>query len=428
MKEEQKIGIIGAGTVGTALAAKLSQKGYEVTAVCSRTAESAKRLAGRVITANVYSDAQGVADVSDLVFVTTPDAVIPGVASSVCWRKGQAVLHCSGADSLDILEPARRAGTYVGGFHPLQTFASIDQAIANLPGSTFALEADEPLLAVLKKMARDLGGHWVVLKAGDKVLYHAAAVMACNYVVTLTKLATDLWSTFGVDQGEATRALVPLLKGTLNNIETVGLPDCLTGPVARGDTITIKRHLAALQEKVPELLSTYGDLARQTIPISLSKGRIDSARAEEMRQVLSRREGGTVMRAMLKSKIHRARITEVNVDYEGSITIDNELIEAADIIPYEQVQVLDINNAARFKTYAIAGEGGSGKICVNGAAARLVAKGDTVIILTYSHVSNGEARGHRPSIVYVDSKNKIKHATTPHDSTDALIASLKQKV
>ena len=283
----ESVGIVGAGTVGTALAIRLSQKGYRVSAVASRTTESARRLARRVQTALVCSDAQGVANVSDLVFVTTPDGVIPTVVSSVKWRKGQSVLHCSGADSLDVLEPARKTGAQVGVFHPLQTFASVDQAIANLTGSTFALEADEPLLGRLRQMATDLGGHWVALKAGDKVLYHAAAVMACNYVVTLVKLAGDLWATFGIPQAEATRALLPLLKGTLNNIENVGLPNCLTGPIARGDTGTIRKHLAALEQKAPHLLSTYRELGLQTIPISLAKGRVDPARADEMMRLLT---------------------------------------------------------------------------------------------------------------------------------------------
>ena len=109
------------------------------------------------------------------------------------------------------------------------------------------------------------------------------------------------------------------------------------------------------------------------------------------------------MRVMLKSKIHRARVTRCNIDYEGSISIDRELMEEADILPYEQV--LNINNGARFNTYAI--EGGPGEICLNGAAARLVDKGDTVIILSYSHVDEAEALYFSPRLVYVDSKNTI---------------------
>lgn len=111
------------------------------------------------------------------------------------------------------------------------------------------------------------------------------------------------------------------------------------------------------------------------------------------------------MRVMLKSKIHRARVTDANINYEGSITIDRKLMEAADILPFEQVHVLDINNGARFTTYAIEGE--QGEICLNGAAARMVVKGDLVIILSYCHVDDSKARHFMPQLVYVNEKNAI---------------------
>ena len=113
------------------------------------------------------------------------------------------------------------------------------------------------------------------------------------------------------------------------------------------------------------------------------------------------------MRTMLKSKIHRARVTQVDLDYEGSITIDRALMEAGDILPFERVEVLNINNGARFSTYAIEGEANSGIVGVNGAAARLVAKGDIVIILSYCQVPDDEAVNMTPSIVRVDSQNRI---------------------
>lgn len=123
------------------------------------------------------------------------------------------------------------------------------------------------------------------------------------------------------------------------------------------------------------------------------------------------------MRLMLKSKIHRARVTDGNIHYEGSITIDKKLLEEADILPYEQVQVVNINNGARFTTYAILGKENSGEICLNGAAARLAVKGDLVIILSYSHVSDEEATDHTPKIVHVDAKNAIVK-----EMSDALFA------
>ena len=113
------------------------------------------------------------------------------------------------------------------------------------------------------------------------------------------------------------------------------------------------------------------------------------------------------MRIMLKSKIHRARVTGVDVDYEGSISIDRKLMDEADILPYEQVQVLNINNGARFETYAIEAEPGSGEIGIKGAAARLAAIGDTIIILSYCHVEDEEARNFTPKLVYVDAQNAI---------------------
>jgi predicted short-subunit dehydrogenase-like oxidoreductase (DUF2520 family) len=281
-----KIGFIGAGTVGTALAVLLNRKGYQVTGASSRSRSSAENLARAVNGCGALNSNQDAADSADIVFITTPDDAIAVVASQVEWHRGQGVVHCSGADSTDILEPARKSGAMVGSFHPLQTFASVEQAMENIPGSTFGVEAEEPLLGTLKNMAAALGGHWIELKASDKVAYHAAAVFACNYLVTLVKLATDLWQTFAVPPDQATKALLPLIRGTLHNIDTIGIPQCLTGPIARGDTGTIKKHLNALQGKRPALLSTYKELGRQTIPIALAKGRINKQQASELEAIL----------------------------------------------------------------------------------------------------------------------------------------------
>ena len=121
------------------------------------------------------------------------------------------------------------------------------------------------------------------------------------------------------------------------------------------------------------------------------------------------------MRVMLKSKIHRACVTEVNINYEGSITIDKKLMQEADILPNEQVEVLNINSGARFSSYAIEGE--SGEICLNGAAARLAVKGDIVIILSYCHVEDNEARKLAPKLVYVNAENAIIKTKRAIEST-----------
>jgi aspartate 1-decarboxylase len=113
-------------------------------------------------------------------------------------------------------------------------------------------------------------------------------------------------------------------------------------------------------------------------------------------------------RSMFKSKIHRATVTQADLDYEGSLTIDQDLLEAADILPYEEVHIWNVTRGTRLATYAMIGERGSGTICVNGAAAHLVKPGDIIIISTFAQVDDAEARGFRPRVVLVDAQNRIK--------------------
>jgi aspartate 1-decarboxylase len=119
-----------------------------------------------------------------------------------------------------------------------------------------------------------------------------------------------------------------------------------------------------------------------------------------------------VLRYMLKSKIHRAIVTEADLNYVGSITIDKNLMEAANIIENEKVTIVNNNNGARFETYVIEGEAGSGIICLNGAAARLATRGDVIIILTYTILSDEECKEHKPQLVYVNEKNQVKKTCT----------------
>lgn len=284
--KKQKVGFIGAGKVGTALAARLSKGGYPVIAVADTGSPSAQKLADLVPGCQVFGSAQEVADNTEHIFITTPDDFISKVASELTWHPGQNVVHCSGAASIDILEPAERSGARVGSFHPCQAFASVDQAIENLPGSTFAIEAQTPLLDILKDMASSMECDWIVLKPGNKALYHAAAVFVSNYSVALLKVATDLFQNFDVPTAQATKVLMPLIQGNLNNMRNIGLPNCLTGPIARGDVSTIQKHIYALQEKDPSLLKLYAELGLKTVPIALAKGTIDETVSETLENLL----------------------------------------------------------------------------------------------------------------------------------------------
>jgi predicted short-subunit dehydrogenase-like oxidoreductase (DUF2520 family) len=283
-----KLGFIGAGPVGTTFGVRLSEQGYPVVAVADVRPEAAERFAKLVPGCRVLPNNQELVDTVDLVFVTTADDFIPRVCAQLKWRKDQMAVHCSGASTVQSLEAARQQGARVGSIHPCQTFAGIEQAVANLPGSTFAIEAEEPLKTTLTEMARALKGDIVYLTSEEKVLYHAAAAIACNYFTTLVKLATDLWRHFGKAPADAVKAYMPLLRGTLANIEAAGFPACLTGPIARGDVATIRRHLAALEKCAPELLPLYKELGAFTIPIGRDKGSLTAERAEELQALLKR--------------------------------------------------------------------------------------------------------------------------------------------
>ncbi len=284
-----QVGFIGAGKVGAALAACLQDAGYPVVAVASRTRAAAEAFAAAMPGCRVLATAQEVADAADLVFITTPDDAIREVAQGVRWRPGASVVHTSGAESSEALAAAAAQGAAVGSLHPLQTFADAAQARLNLPGSVFAVEAEGDLKATLMAIVEALRGTAIELRPEDKALYHAAAVLVSNYTVTLAKLASDLWLRFGWERPAAVKALLPLLKGTLANIEALGVPGALTGPVARGDADTVERHLAALAAADPDLVAVYRELALQTIPVALAKGSLSDAGAARLRAILEAR-------------------------------------------------------------------------------------------------------------------------------------------
>lgn len=281
-----RLGFIGAGRVGRALAWGLAGGEQRVVAVASRSSASAVALAARVAGCRASAQAQDVVDGADLVFITVPDDAIAAVAASVNWRPGMAVVHCSGATEVAVLEPAARAGAEIGGFHPLQLFADPDVALAGLAGCTIGIEADGPLLSQLEALAAALGCRTLRLPPGCRVRYHAAAHYAAGFVITLLKQATDLWQGFGVGRDDAIHALLPLLRGTAASVERSGLAQGLAGTYSRGDIGTLEKHLAELGRVGPDALRLYCELALRSIPLGLERGGYDAARAEAMRALL----------------------------------------------------------------------------------------------------------------------------------------------
>ncbi len=285
-----KVGVIGAGVVGTAVAVLLKQKGYDIAAVNSLHQASADKLA-TLTDAAVYQQAADVARIADLLLITTPDREIGRVCREIAqdhgFRTGQTVIHMSGAHLAEILAPAGEQGSTILTVHPLQSLATVEQAIRNLPGTVFGIQGDEQGFALGRRIVDDLGGEAFIVPAVAKPLYHAGACVASNYLVTLMQLATRLLVAANIEPDLALRALLPLVRGTLNNLEKVGLPWALTGPIARGDTNTVSDHLAAMNELAPQGLDLYRLLGQATIPIGLEKGTLKEDKAGELEEIFN---------------------------------------------------------------------------------------------------------------------------------------------
>ncbi|MBC7107022.1 MAG: DUF2520 domain-containing protein [Firmicutes bacterium] len=286
------VAIIGAGKVGSTLGILLRERGYPVAGVYSRTPSSARALAERLGT-QAPENPVTVTRAADLVLVTTPDGAIGPVAARLAeaggFRPGQVVAHASGALSSEVLAPARGLGAAVVSIHPLQTFAEVEGAVQHLPGSFFAVEGDEAALPVARQMVEDLGGRYFLIRAEDKPLYHAAACIACNYLVALLHLATGLYRRFGLKREQAFEALQPLVAGTFRNIARVGVAAALTGPIARGDAETVARHLEVLEPLGGEVADLYRRLGAYTVGVALEKGSIGDREAALLHEILGSR-------------------------------------------------------------------------------------------------------------------------------------------
>ena len=268
MDERPTIAFIGAGRVAGMLARAFGDLGYPVPAVASRSPESAQRVASLVPSCNAVS-AQGAADAAEVVFITTSDGGIADVASSVAWRAGQGVVHCSGALTCECLAPARDAGASVGSWHPFQTFGG-DTTLA---GVTFGIEADGELLAFLERLATEVGGHPLRVPAEARALYHAASVFSCGYLTTLLGEARTLWTRAGLPPEQAFQAITHIARTTVANIERIGAAPALTGPTSRGDAGTVRLHLDSVRNVAPELLPLYREICLRSVELAREAGR-----------------------------------------------------------------------------------------------------------------------------------------------------------
>ncbi|WP_425059045.1 hypothetical protein SCACP_36970 [Sporomusa carbonis] len=285
MEQKPTIVVLGVGRLGSALASVLATAGYKVAAVTARrrtTVETFSIATGIfAVFNNVDAAAQG-----DIILLTVPDrsllAVLDELVAGQRLRRGQVLLHTSGVLPGEVLAPARQFGVAVGSMHPLQSFADIETARQNLPGSAFAIDGDPEAVDAAKCLVADLGGRVLRVPPQERALYHAAACMASNYLVVLLNIAEQLMSRWTVEQQDALQALLPLVTGTLRNVSRQGTAEALTGPILRGDASTVAHHIKALPE---EFLAVYQSLGKAAL--GLTGNRITPAERRQIDSLLA---------------------------------------------------------------------------------------------------------------------------------------------
>lgn len=272
-KEKPEVSVIGAGRLGTTLAVALANKGYPIRSVVARRADSARKAARLLDPAKILNPATqvlaaknlGSVRPADLYLISTPDDQIANVAAALAKhvsRGKPTALHTSGALSADVLAPLREKGWSTGSIHPL---IAVSGGKAELRGAFWSVEGDRSALRLGKSIVRDLGGKSFSIRSEDKPLYHAAAVMSAGNVTALFDVALEMLVQCGLTRKMARSILVPLIKSTVQNLETKDPADALTGTFARGDLETVKLHLASLKRsKLTDALELYRLLGRRS--------------------------------------------------------------------------------------------------------------------------------------------------------------------
>lgn len=268
------IGFIGAGKVGISCGIYLNSNDIYVSGYFSKCLEDTQ-IATVKTQSNIYIHLKDLICDCDIIFITTNDDSIQIVKDQIIKEasnvlNGKLIAHMSGSYSSDILKELKEYGCYVYSVHPLQSFADIDSSTDKLSNTVFTLEGCMEKIYVLESLLKTLGNQHFKIDTKNKELYHVGACVVSNYLVTLIDIGLNIFKKIGIDETEAIKALSPLIDGTIENIKSFGTKDSLTGPIARGDTQTIKSHLREIETNMPDMLMFYKLMALETLDISLN--------------------------------------------------------------------------------------------------------------------------------------------------------------
>ncbi len=292
MKSHPKVVIVGCGKVGGSLAIQLNRFGWPITGIAGRGFDRAQALADELGATQTTTHPWEITRDAGIVIIATPDGVIRSVCEDIArnggFTAGTVVLHCSGAHSSALLNPAADSGAAVGSLHPLQSFAAIVRDQNPFEGIIMAVEGASDAVDTAEQMATSLGATPLRLKTAGKTLYHAAAVVASNYLVSLVDAAQEMLRAAGIPEEKAFSVLAPLIHGTLNNIAHRGTTEALTGPIVRGDGETVALHLEALQSLLPHLLPAYCSLGRQALRVARRRGHLSRDADDDLDRLLAR--------------------------------------------------------------------------------------------------------------------------------------------
>lgn len=286
-----ELNIVGCGRTGRTLARLFQDaKVFRVKNVLTRSLESARE-ATQFIGAGTPLSAMHEFEPAPVWMIATPDAAIGTVAKQLVrcnWiRQGDVVFHLSGALSSKELADCQLVGASVASVHPVQNFTDPEVSVGQFAGTWCALEGDSAATRLLRQAVEAIGGQLIAIAPHQKTLYHAGAVMACNYLVALLDVSLDILRTAGVSREQGAALLTPILRATVDNVLAQGVENAMTGPISRGDVEIVARHIAELERLGPESVSVYRELGRATLAVAERREELSGEKINEIRDLLA---------------------------------------------------------------------------------------------------------------------------------------------